>query len=118
MKDDLLDVYGDPEKFGKQVGMDIVSNKKTYLLITALKDATGDTKQNLEHWISLEDFNQEEKVQAVKSIYDQLGIAEKTTALMNQYFEEGFQALERISADQQKKRFLKVFTEQLMHREN
>ncbi|MGB0525647.1 MAG: polyprenyl synthetase family protein [Flammeovirgaceae bacterium] len=117
LKDDLLDVFGDPDKFGKRVGMDIIANKKTYLLITALKEAEGALKDNLEHWISLKEFDMDEKVAAVKSIYQQLHIQEKTEKLMNEYFDQGFNALERIHADEVKKGFLRSFTEQLLHRE-
>src|SRR5476651_2411466 len=56
LQDDILDVYGDPEKFGKQVGGDILSNKKTYLLIKALELAKDDHLQQLNHWLSVEDF--------------------------------------------------------------
>jgi geranylgeranyl diphosphate synthase type II len=76
LKDDLLDVYGDPEVFGKKIGGDILCNKKTYMLITALDKAEGETKKELLHWISLEDFNPEEKIKAVTKIYDKLNIKE------------------------------------------
>lgn len=118
LKDDLLDVYGDPKKFGKKVGMDIVSNKKTFLLITARKEAQGTVKDNLEHWISLKEFDMDEKVLAVRAIYDELGIRKKTEQLMNHYFDQGFAALTRIQANPSKKKFLQTFAEQLLNREN
>lgn len=78
LKDDLLDVFSDQEKFGKQVGGDIISNKKTYLLINALKSAQGETAKELNNWITRKDFDKEQKVQAVKNIYEQLAIKQLT----------------------------------------
>ncbi len=86
LKDDLLDVYGDPEKFGKQVGGDIISNKKTFMLIEALEKAEGETKVALDKWLSLKEFDATEKVKAVTTIYDILGIREVATIKINTYF--------------------------------
>ncbi|AKP51512.1 polyprenyl synthetase family protein [Cyclobacterium amurskyense] len=93
LKDDLLDVYADKEKFGKQVGGDILANKKTYLLVKANELAEGSVNENLQKWINSTSFNPEEKVKAVTSIYDQLQIKEKTLELMDDYFERGFNQL-------------------------
>ena len=93
LKDDLLDVYADKEKFGKQVGGDILANKKTYLLVKANELAEGSVNENLQKWINSTSFNPEEKVKAVTSIYDQLQIKEKTLELMDDYFERGFSQL-------------------------
>jgi geranylgeranyl diphosphate synthase type II len=68
LKDDLLDVYGDPTKFGKQVGGDIIANKKTFLLIEALSKAEGQLKTELEKWIEMKTFDNDEKVNAVRNI--------------------------------------------------
>src|ERR1700743_795645 len=72
LQDDILDVYGDPEKFGKQVGGDIISNKKTYLLIKALEYAGNQHKSELDKWIALKQFDHAEKVSAVTAIYNSL----------------------------------------------
>jgi geranylgeranyl diphosphate synthase type II len=90
LKDDLLDVYADQAKFGKQVGGDIISNKKTFLLIKAKELAEGEKKVILERWISSKEFDKEEKVSSVTKVYDALGIRELTEAKMHQYFESGF----------------------------
>lgn len=90
LKDDLLDVYADKSKFGKQVGGDIISNKKTFLLLKAKELAIGKNKADLEKWIAVKDFDKEEKVNAVTGIYDQLGIKELTEAKMKEYFDKGF----------------------------
>jgi geranylgeranyl diphosphate synthase type II len=90
LKDDLLDVYADKAKFGKQVGGDIISNKKTFLLLKAKELATGKHKTELENWISAKDFDKEEKVNGVTAIYDHLGIKGMTEAKMQEYFDKGF----------------------------
>src|SRR5476651_554712 len=74
LQDDILDVYGDPDKFGKQVGGDIISNKKTWLLIRALELATGSQKTELDNWIGLKQLDNAEKVTAVTAIYNTLNI--------------------------------------------
>lgn len=117
LKDDLLDVYADANKFGKQVGGDIIANKKTFLLIKALENAQGSDKETLEYWLSLKEFDKFEKVQAVTAIYNTLGIKALTEAKMNEYFEKGFQQLEAIQADASKVDVLKGFTKQIINRE-
>ncbi len=117
LMDDLLDVYADAAKFGKQVGGDIIANKKTFLLINALKLAQGDTKKELEHWLSLTEFDKAEKVKAVTDIYNQLGIKALTEAKMNEYFDTGLQQLEAIKANESAKAALRNFTVQLMNRD-
>jgi geranylgeranyl diphosphate synthase type II len=117
LKDDYLDVYGDAVKFGKQVGGDIIANKKTYLLIEALVQAKGKLKEELEYWISLTEFDKDEKVKAVTHIYNQLDIPQLCKQKINQYFMEGFEDLEKIKVSESKKAFLKKFTEQIIHRE-
>lgn len=93
LKDDLLDVYADKNKFGKQVGGDIISNKKTFLLIKALELAKGKNKKELERWIGLKKFNKSAKVKAVTAIYDDLGIQQLTERKIENYFTRGFNAL-------------------------
>lgn len=90
LKDDLLDVYADKSKFGKQVGGDIISNKKTFLLLKAKELAKGNTRILLEKWIGAKDFNKAEKVSAVTAIYDELGIKTLTESKMQEYFDKGF----------------------------
>jgi geranylgeranyl diphosphate synthase type II len=76
LKDDLLDVYADQGKFGKQVGGDIIANKKTFLLLTALQLADDNQRKSLNEWIQKTEFNAEEKVKQVTAIYDEIGIRE------------------------------------------
>ena len=117
LKDDLLDVYADQSKFGKQVGGDIIANKKTFLLIKALENATGEIRKALWAWMEKEEFDKEEKVLAVKGIYDQLGIKKLAEDKMNEYFQTGFEALKKINVDHTRKEKLLSFTEYLVNRE-
>lgn len=117
LKDDLLDVYGDPKTFGKQVGGDIISNKKTFLLIEALAKAEGTLKEELNHWIAAETFDKEEKVKAVRNIYDQLQIRKTTEAKINEYFNLGFANLEQLNVSSERKTPLLSFVHQLVERE-
>lgn len=117
LMDDLLDVYADKAKFGKQVGGDIVSNKKTYLLIKALELATSSQGKELESWLSTSDFDSKEKVEAVKKIYEEIGIYELTQQKMNSYYDEAFQLLGEFEGMDEGKSQLKTFFQKLMKRE-
>jgi geranylgeranyl diphosphate synthase type II len=117
LMDDWLDVYADQGKFGKQVGGDIIANKKTFLLIKALEQAEGAEADTLQYWLAQTDFTHEKKVQAVKEVYEKLQISQQTQEKMNTYFEQGFQALEQLSVADERKAALRNFTQQLMRRE-
>jgi len=117
LKDDLLDVYADQSKFGKQVGGDIIANKKTFLLISALERAKGKQKKELQEWLSKKDFKPKEKVKAVTDIYNDLGIKQLAEQKMNEYFGLGFQELKKIEAPLIRKGKLKAFTNRLINRE-
>lgn len=117
LKDDLLDVYSDQAKFGKQVGGDIIANKKTFLLINALSNAKGEQQTQLQNWLGKEVFDAEEKVKAVIEIYDALGIKQLTESKMNEYFEKAFRLLDEIQADKARKEILIAFTQDLLNRE-
>ena len=118
LKDDLLDVFADQAKFGKQVGGDIISNKKTFLLIKALELAKGKDAEELNFWIAQKDFDKEEKVKAVRGIYEKLGIKAITEAKMNSYFEAGFAQYDAIHFKNEDYFLeLKKITQDLIHRE-
>lgn len=116
LKDDLLDVYGDQSKFGKQVGGDILANKKTYLLIKAKEKAKGRDKQELEHWITVRKFNKSQKIKAVTALYDRLAIAQLTEIKIAEYFKHGFKNLEQVTASPQKELLIQ-FTQNLISRQ-
>lgn len=117
LKDDLLDVYGDPEKFGKQPGGDILANKKTYLLIRALELAEGETKMELSNWLSMTKPNPEVKVRAVTAIYTLLGVKEETEALVKKYFDDAFVQMSALNIGDEKKAGLLKFMNGLVDRE-
>ncbi|MGG7665994.1 polyprenyl synthetase family protein [Dyadobacter sp. BHUBP1] len=117
LKDDLLDVYGDPAKFGKQVGGDIIANKKTFLLIEALSKSGGSLKTELDRWINLDTFDNAEKVAAVTSIYDALDIRAFTERKINEYFSRGMASLQQLRTESVQKEVLLQFVEQLVARE-
>jgi geranylgeranyl diphosphate synthase type II len=120
LKDDLLDVYGDPEKFGKQVGGDIIANKKTFMLIEALLLAEGDTKEKLEYWLNLEQgsYDTAAKVAAVTAIYTELGIDKIAESKSDEFFTKGFEALHNLPAAPERKKPLIEFAEFLVGRES
>ena len=97
LKDDLLDVYADKKKFGKQVGGDIIANKKTFLLIKALEKAKGADKKELKHWLTTTKFDKRKKVAAISALYDRLGIQLLTEKKVQEYFEKGFDGLSQLS---------------------
>jgi geranylgeranyl diphosphate synthase type II len=120
LKDDLLDVYGDPEKFGKQVGGDIIENKKTWLLLKALeksKSLSPELYKELQSWISTTGKDAE-KVAAVTEIYNKLGIKTAAENVVNMYFEKGLHALKSIEVEDERKLPLKEFAAYLMARES
>lgn len=97
MVDDLLDVYGDEATFGKEIGGDISSNKKTFMLISAMEKATEDLKQQLNQWVTAKEFNKEDKVKAVTSIYNDLGIREMAEQKAEDYFKKSLASLDQLS---------------------
>lgn len=117
LKDDLLDVYADQEKFGKQVGGDIIANKKTFLLIKAMELVEGEERQALSYWLSQAQFDADEKVAAIIAIYDKLHIKALAEEKITHYFEAAFEALRNMEISEEKKNILKQFAEQLINRE-
>jgi geranylgeranyl diphosphate synthase type II len=118
LQDDLMDVYADQTKFGKQVGGDIISNKKTFLLIKALELAKGKDKEELQYWLDLIHFDKGEKVDAVTSIYDKLGIRFLTEKKMQSYFDKGVKQLEKLHIKNNSYyTALIAVTQELIHRE-
>lgn len=109
--DDLLDVYGDSKSFGKRIGGDILSNKKTYLLISALNLSTQ--KEELLGWINKKEYSEEEKIAAVTDIYNRLGIKEKTEEKIKEYYLKAIEALDKVKVDETRKQELYTLAKQL-----
>lgn len=117
LQDDILDVYGETTKFGKQAGGDIVANKKTFLLLKALELATGYTKEDLQYWLYSGSSDPDKKVEAVKQIYDFLGIRKLAEEAMKNHFEQGIRFLDGLDCNEEKKNNLKKFSISLIERE-
>lgn len=117
IKDDLLDAFGDPEKFGKRVGGDIVANKKTILLIHTLAHASEDDRAELLNWID-EDELEDQKVKAVKAIYERSGSVKYAEERMEVYYSKALASLEVCASHGANVSELKVFAEDLFHRES
>lgn len=117
LQDDFLDVYGDERVFGKAIGGDIASNKKTYMLINALNRANAQQKAELMKWISATEFDRAEKVLAVTRIYDELGIGQVAKQKIKFYFEESRKYLDEVRVEESRKGELRRYAEILLHRE-
>ena len=116
LQDDLLDVYGDPETFGKNIGGDILCNKKTFLLIHALDTASATEKQALETWMQCETYDPAEKIAFFTASYNTLRVKELTIDRMNQYYELAMLNLANLSIEAERLTELKAVTAQLMNR--
>ena len=116
LQDDLLDVYGDPKVFGKAIGGDITSNKKTYMLINALNLANDTQRAELTQWIETEAFDRQEKVAAVTRLYDAIGIRQLCEQKINYYFERAAQCLEQVGVSDERKQPLRQYMDELLHR--
>jgi geranylgeranyl diphosphate synthase, type II len=116
LMDDILDVYADKEEFGKEPGGDIISNKKTFMLLTALKVVDGSNKTDLDAWMNAESFDREEKFKAVRKIYDETGVKETASQKMESYYNTAIQELEKVSGDPDAVGELKKLADWLMKR--
>ena len=116
LRDDLLDVYGDPAVFGKNIGGDILSNKKTYLLINALKCADRQQLDELNRWLDADSFDPQEKVRAVTDLYDQIGIKEMCEKKIEEYSLKALECLKQVNVTAVKKDTLVHLMEKLMCR--
>ena len=117
LKNDLLDVYGDFRTFGKKPGGDILSNKKTMLLIKALENSNDLQKAELDKWLTVQNFNPEEKINAVKNLYDDLNLRLLVENMVEKYYLASLECLSSINVPDVHKKNLIDLSEQLMHRE-
>jgi geranylgeranyl diphosphate synthase type II len=119
LQDDILDVYGDAGKFGKQTGGDIISNKKTFLLLKAMEvsERMPYKREELVQWINAPTFNPKDKVEAVTEIYNFLNIRSLAREEMETHYQKGLKFLEEIPAAAHKKLALKQMADSLMVRE-
>ena len=117
LQDDWLDVYGDPKVFGKNIGGDILCNKKTYMLITALELADASQREDLKRWLNASDYVPAEKVSAVTAIYNNIGIGKRCEEMVEAYYSDGLALLESIAIPEERKQALKDFACSLMNRQ-
>ena len=116
LQDDLLDVYGDPKVFGKAIGGDITSNKKTYMLINAFNRANEKQRAELTRWVTAKTFNCEVKVAEVTRLYDEIGIRELCEERINYYFQQASQTLSEVNVPEERKVQLRTYMDELLHR--
>ena len=117
LQDDYLDVYGDTKVFGKAIGGDIISNKKTYMLINALALADERQRETMMHWLNLPDPDPQEKVAAITELYNEIGINRLAKEKIKYYFHESRKYLEAVQVSDDRKHELVAFTNDMMKRE-
>jgi geranylgeranyl diphosphate synthase type II len=116
LQDDYLDAFGDPETFGKQVGGDIIENKKTYLYLKAMEFSNADEKEQLTHLFSIQPNDNSDKIESVKAIFNQTKASEATQKAIQEYTFKAFETLEKMNISNDKKIMLRAFGENLMNR--
>ncbi|MGQ8337090.1 polyprenyl synthetase family protein [Sunxiuqinia sp. A32] len=118
LQDDLLDVFADEEKFGKKIGGDITSNKKTFLLLKALELSSPAQKETLINWIEKKEFDIAEKIAVVKNLYTELGLPEISKKLMEDYYQSALEELSTIKIASEKKEIFIDLAKMIMKREH
>lgn len=118
LQDDILDSFGNPQKIGKQAGGDIIQNKKTYLLLKAMELATPAVQKELEKWLGPEEYKAEEKVKAVKDLFEQTGAYDAAVRLRDNYYQEAIEALHKLDVRPEPKSVFLRLAQSLLNREH
>lgn len=116
LQDDYLDVYGDSKVFGKEIGGDITSNKKTYMLINAFSHANEEQRKELDRWVEAKSFDRKEKVDAVTRLYNEMGIDKMAQQKIAFYFEQSKKYLDAVGVDESRKQELLKYAQRMMKR--
>ena len=116
LQDDYLDVYGDSKVFGKAIGGDITSNKKTYMLINAFNKANDAQRAELMRWVTAKEFDRQEKVTAVTNLYNEIGIDRLAQKKIAYYFDESKKYLNALQVPEERKAELRAYAEKMMVR--
>lgn len=116
LQDDYLDAFGDPETFGKQVGGDIIENKKTYLYLKAVEFSSQEKASELQQLFSIELEDNFEKIETAKTIFNESGASKATQEAIEMYTFKAFETLEKMNINAVKKNILRTFGENLMGR--
>ena len=117
LQDDFLDVYGDTKVFGKEIGGDITSNKKTFMLINAFNHANDAQREQLKKWVSAKEFDRKEKVAAVTRLYDEIGIDRLAQDKIAYYFEQSKKYLDAVNVSDSRKEELAKNAQKMMKRQ-
>ena len=117
LQDDYLDVYGDSKVFGKEIGGDITSNKKTYMLINAFNKDNDAQRKELTRWVSARDFDRNEKVDAVTRLYNEIGIDQLAQDKIAYYFAQSKKFLDAVNVSEEKKEELRKYAQKMMKRQ-
>ena len=118
LQDDWLDVYGDPARFGKKIGGDILNNKKTYMLINAQRRADGADAEELSRWLTATQYDPAEKIAAVTALYNRVGAGELCLQQVDAYSRRAIEALRRVGVDDAAKQPLYDLSTTLMKRDH
>ena len=118
LQDDYLDVYGNSVTFGKKIGGDILCNKKTFMLINALRKATPVQRQELQKWLDATNYDKAEKIKAVTQLYSSIGVDKLAQQRINEYYGQAKEALAQVSLPAERKQILWEFAMQLLNRES
>jgi len=116
LQDDWLDVFGDATAFGKNIGGDIVTNKKTFLLITALNNLSSAGKKELQLWLDKTDFESDEKIAAVRNLYEEANVSIIAKKKMAEYYQTAMLHLDKAGGSSDIQEELKTLAHQLMER--
>lgn len=116
LQDDYLDVYGDSKVFGKKIGGDITSNKKTFMLINAFSHADEAQRQELEKWVNAKSFDREEKIATVTRLYNEIGIDKMAQDKIAYYFEQSKKYLDAVQVPAERKEELLKYAQRMMKR--
>jgi geranylgeranyl diphosphate synthase type II len=117
LQDDYLDCFGNPETFGKQVGGDIIENKKTYLYLKAMEFAKPEEREQLLHLYSIQPNDNSEKIESVKDFFNHTGASKATQNAIEEFTLEAFKTLDKMHVGEDKKLVLRAFGERLMKRD-
>lgn len=115
--DDYLDVYADPNVFGKNIGGDITNNKKSWLLVKTMKDAQGEDKEELNAILALSEGCAEEKISRMKALYAKLDIASAAEEEIEKYYSAALASLDKLDLDQEKRDIMEEFAHQIVKRQ-
>jgi len=116
LQDDFLDVYGDPKVFGKAIGGDILCNKKTFMLINAFNKADESQRKELEQWVNAVNPDPQEKIAAVTTLYNNIGINRLAEERIRYYFEQSRKYLNAVQVPEERKQELRAYADRMMKR--